>query len=130
MAFFCIDETFRDLPHKPDKKSLKHDENGKYLELGFISPILGLQYADTLQSLADQTGWRIRIADKINQNELFKTAQLLCLQQDITLAKNPSYLPAQQTVQLKLSMPQAEEKLRQIAKQFLEQTGCSCIFLS
>ncbi len=130
MAFFCIDETFRDLPHKPDKKSLKHDENGKYLELGFISPILGLQYADTLQSLADQTGWRIRIADKINQNELFKTAQLLCLQQDITLAKNPSYLPAQQTVQLKLSMPQAEEKLRQIAEQFLEQTGCSCIFLS
>lgn len=130
MAFFCIDETFRDLPHKPDKKSLKHDEHGKYVELGFISPMIGMQYADTLRSLADQIGWRIRIANKINQNELFKTAQLLCLRHEITLAKNPSFLPAQQTVQLKLSMPQAEEKLRQIAEQFLEQTGCSCIFLS
>lgn len=128
MAFYCIDETFRELPHKPDKKSLKHDSQGKYLELGFISPALGMCCAKTLQTLADQIGWRIRIADKTNQNELFKTAQLLCMQHGLSLAKNPSYLPAQQAVQLKLSIQENEDKLRHIADEFQKQTGCCCIF--
>lgn len=128
LAFYCIDETFGELPHKPDKKSLKLDSQGKYLELGFMSPALGMRYAKTLQTLADQTGWRIRIADKTNQNELFKKAQLLCMQHELTLAKNPSYLPAQQAVQLKLSNTETEEKLRSIADEFKEQTGCRCIF--
>lgn len=127
-AFYCIDETFRELPHKPDKKSLKHDSQGKYLELGFMSPALGMRYAKTLQTLAGQIGWRIRIADKVNQNELFKKAQLLCMQHGLTLAKNPSYLPAQQAVQLKLSDTETEEKLKSIADEFQEQTGCRCIF--
>lgn len=130
IAFSCIEETFRELPHKPDKKSLKHDSQGKYLELGFISPSLGMRYATTLQILANQIGWRICIADKVNQNELFQVAQLLCINYGVALAKNPSYLPMQKAVQLKLSEPQAEDILQQIADDFLEQTGCLCTFLT
>lgn len=128
LAFFCIDQTFQKLPHKPDKKSLKQDAGGKYLELGFLSPALGMQYADTLQALADQTGWRIRIADKVNQIELFKTAQLLCSRHGVSLAKNPSYLPAKRAVQLKTAGQEAEEKLQDMAEEFLTQTGCRCLF--
>ena len=128
LAFFCIDQMFQELPHKPDKKSLKQDAEGKYLELGFLSPALGMQYADTLQALADQTGWRIHIADKVNQIELFKTAQLLCIRHGISLAKNPSYLPAKRAVQLKTAGQEAKEKRQDMAEEFLRQTGCCCMF--
>lgn len=128
-AFFCIDEAFRELPHKPDKKSLKNDSAGKYMELGFISPAVGMRYRQALQELADQTGWRIRIADKVNQNELFKAAQLLCKKHGISLAKNPSYLPEQKKIQLKMAVQAAEENMQRMASEFVDETGCECIFL-
>ena len=128
IAFSCIDETFRELPHRPDKKSLKNDPHGKYIELGFISPAIGMRYGQTLQELADQIGWRICIADKVNQNELFKLAQILCMENGIGLAKNPSYLPAQKMVQLKIAAKEPEEKLQKLADAFVEATGCGCIF--
>lgn len=128
IAFSCIDETFHELPHRPDKKSLKNDPRGKYIELGFISPAIGMRYGQTLQELADQIGWRICIADKVNQNELFKLAQILCMENGISLAKNPSYLPAQKMVQLKIAAKEPEEKLQKLADAFVEATGCGCIF--
>ncbi len=127
-AFFCIEETFRELPHRPDKKSLKQDADGKYLEISFISPAIGMQYQETLQTLADQTGWRMRIADKVNQHKLSETAQMLCIRYGTELAKNPSYLPAQKAVQLKFASPYPQELLKSLADEFLEQTGCNCLF--
>lgn len=127
-AFFCIDQTFEELPHKPDKKSLKQDSKGNYLELCFISPMVGRLYEETLQQLADQIGWRIHIADKVNQNALFKIAQLLCMKAEIPLAKNPSYLPKKRMVQLKIQHMEHEEKLRTVEEEFQKQTGCGCIF--
>ncbi len=129
-AFNCIDQTFASLPHRPDKKSLKHDIIGKYLEISFISPAIGHRYHDVLQTLADQTGWRIGIADKVNQNELFKIAQLLCIKYEIPLAKNPSYLPERRVVQLKTSSVMQPQCIAQAAADFLEKTGCECIFVS
>lgn len=128
IAFFCIDQTFEDLPHKPDKKSLKHDSQGSFLELSFISPVIGRRYRAVLQDLADQTGWRIRIADKVNQMELSKTAQLLCMKHNIALAKNPSYLPEQRSIQLRPGNAVDEAVQKQITEAFEEQTGCICIF--
>lgn len=52
LAMACIDEAFSEFPHKPDKKSLKHDSEGKFLELGFISPFAGQRYGEELQTLA------------------------------------------------------------------------------
>ncbi|MCI9440484.1 MAG: MBL fold metallo-hydrolase [Ruminococcus sp.] len=127
-AFFCIDQTFEELPHKPDKKSLKQDSKGSYLELSFISPMVGRMYGETLQMAADQIGWRIHIADKVNQNALFKTAQLLCMKAEIPLAKNPSYLPEKRMVQLKIQKQENDQALQDIAAEFLKQTGCSCTF--
>lgn len=127
-AFFCIDQTFEELPHKPDKKSLKQDSKGNYLELSFISPMVGRRYEETLQMLADQIGWRIHIADKVNQNALFKIAQLLCLKAEIPLAKNPSYLPGKKMVQLRIQHIDNEEKLRGVEEEFQKQTGCGCMF--
>lgn len=128
LAFSCIDQTFADLPHSPDKKSLKQDSQGRYLEVSFTSPMLGRRYHEQLQVLSNQTGWRIRIADKVNQNELFKAAQLLCIKYGLTTVKNPSYLPAQKALQLKLQAAAAPEIQEKFMTEFQEKTGCSCTF--
>lgn len=129
LAFSCIEAAFDELPHKPDKKSLKQDAQGKYLELAFVTPDVGRRYRETLQALASQTGWRIRIADKVNQNALFKAAQMLCMKQGIDLVKNPSYLPEQKMVQLRLKGVVEEEKLRAMEEEFKRRTGCECVFV-
>jgi len=127
-AFLCIDQAFETLPHKPDKKSLKQDAKGKYLEVSFISPFIGCKYQEQLQLLSDQTGWRIHISDKVNQHELIRIAQLLCMKYNIPLAKNPSYLPEKKAIQLKpreLDSPTAQQK---VTAEFQESTGCMCVF--
>lgn len=128
LAFFCIDQAFEALPHKPDKKSLRSDSQGKYLEISFISPMVGCKYQEELQALSNQTGWRIHIADKVNQNALFKAAQLLCLKYGIPLAKNPSYLPEHKTIQLKAQNADNLENQKKVEEEFQEMTGCRCVF--
>lgn len=128
LAFYCIEETFSELPHKPHKKSLKTDPAGKYLELSFISPAIGQQYAETLQTLANQIGWRIRIADKVNQMELFHVAQLLCQRYEIEMQKTPSYLPDKKALQIRTAGQEPEEARIAAADAFLKQTGCRLLF--
>lgn len=129
-AFFRIDRTFEEMSHRPDKKSLKQDSNGKYLEVSFISPMIGRQYREVLQALANQTGWRIRIGDKVNQNTLFKNVQVLCMKYGITPVKNPSYLPQRKTVQVKARGSLEPEKIDLVEKEFRMQTGCGCEVLT
>lgn len=129
LAFACIEQAFAGLEHKPDKKSLKQDSRGKYLELGFISPTVGRRYREALQEISDRTGWRIHIADKISQNELIRISQLLCLKFDIALVKNPSYLPDRKIIQLKTRETAAPEIQKKITEKFRELTGCDCLLL-
>ena len=89
--------------------------------------MIGHQYGEYLQELADQTGWRIRISDKVNQIELIRTAQLLCMKYGIALAKNPSYLPERKTIQLKPGEAADEETQKLLSEEFEILTGCSCI---
>lgn len=128
-AFFCIEEAFQGLEHTPDKKSLKQDLNGKYIELSFISPAVGMRYGKILQQLADKLGWRIRVADKVNQNALFQTAQRLCIKHGVALAKNPSYLPDRRLIQLKAAKEENQEKQREVQQAFEKASGCKCIFI-
>lgn len=129
LAFFCIDQTFEALPHRPEKKSLRQDAHGKYLEIAFISPMIGNRYAAELQALSNQTGWRICIADRVNQNGLLKNAQLLCMKYGISLAKSPSYLPERRAVQMKLREEAPAEILEEVSGAFEELTGCGCTFI-
>lgn len=130
LAFSCMDQEFTGLPHSIEKKSLKQDANGPYLEAAFLSPAIGRIYAQKLQALADRTGWRIRIADKVNQNALFQVAQMLCAQYGIPLVKNPSYLPGKKALRLKVPET-ADPKLQTaIAEEFKRRTGCACEFVS
>ena len=61
--------------------------------------------------------------------EVEKAAQLLCRKAGITLIKNPSWMPQEQIVQLRIQAPDQPEKLREVEEAFQEQTGCACRFL-
>ena len=100
-AFSCIDQSFAGIPDQIEKKSIRQDVKGKYLELSFVSPMVGERYREELQQIADQIGWRIQIADKVNQNALFQMIRMLCAEQGIALAKNPSYIPDRRVVVVK-----------------------------
>ncbi len=128
MAFSYIEQAFEKLTHKPDKKSLKQDAQGKYMEIGFISPMIGRRYAEALQDAANRTGWRLHIAEKVSQNELIRIAQLLCMKYGIVLEKNPSYLPGKKLIQLKTKDSVTAGIQEKIEGKFLEMTGCACIF--
>jgi len=126
LAFYCIDQTFEGLPHRPDKKSLKQDSQGKYLEISFVSPMIGRQYHEVLQRLSDETGWRICIADKVNQNALFKNIQVICMKHGITPVKNPSYLPEKKMVQVKVQGILSVKDVEAVTEEFRDRTGCGC----
>lgn len=128
LAFSCIDCEFSSIPGKPEKKSLKHDTVGKYIELNFLSPEIGLRSRDVIQRCANQTGWRIRIADKVNQTALFQNAVSLCTKYGIGLKKNPSYLPLEKTISLKLSTEIDPEIITKMQEEFFKKTGCPCNF--
>ena len=129
LAFSCIEQSFEGLPDQIEKKSMKQDEKGKYLELSFISPQIGLRYRKELQEIADQIGWRIRIADRVNQNALFQVIRSLCVEHGLTPAKNPSYILDRRAVALKTAGETDLQKQRVVAEAFLEKTGCECEFV-
>lgn len=129
LAFSCIEQSFEKLPGQIEKKSMKQDGRGKYLEFSFVSPQVGLRYRKELQEIADQIGWRIRIADKVNQNSLFQVIRSLCAEHGLTPAKNPSYIPDRRVVAVKIAGEADLEKQTAVAEAFLEKTGCACEFV-
>lgn len=122
MALNSIDKAFEDEKYKPYKKSIKTSGNKKYIELIFISPKIGKKFEEKLGHLCLETGWSIAISDKVNQNELFNIAKLLCDKNNIVLKKNPSYNPSDMS--LSLNIVSGEENFNKIKNEFEEITGC------
>ena len=129
LAFSCIEQSFEGLPDQIEKKSIKQDDRGKYLEFSFVSPMVGLRYTKELQEIANQIGWRIQIADKVNQNALFQIIRTLCAEQGVALAKNPSYISERRTVVVKTTGETDTEKQKAAAEAFQAKTGCACEFM-
>ena len=125
IAFSCIEAEFAGEQIFPCKKGIQSDHQGKYLQISFLSPQLGKKMKDTLQRIANQTGWRIRIADSVNQNKVIALASQICKEHQVMLRKNPSYLPQKQIILLKTAdgWEPAEEVKILITQEILEKTG-------
>ena len=122
VALNLIDKAFEDEEHKPYKKSIKNNHKGKYIELIFISPKIGQKFEEKLGHLCHETGWNIAISDKVNQNEVFNIAKLLCDKNNIFLKKNPSYNPGNRTVSLNITS--GEGNFGNVKEEFEKITGC------
>ena len=60
---------------------------------------------------------------------LFQMIRTLCAEQNVTIAKNPSYIPDRRAVVVKIVGEVDHQKLMGITHTFLEKTGCACEFV-
>ncbi|NMM63353.1 MBL fold metallo-hydrolase [Clostridium sp. P21] len=123
-ALKLIEEGFEKEEFKPYKKGIKSNDKGRYIELSFISPVIGKKYTEKINELAKITGWNMSISSAVNQNEIIKIAQVLCSRKGIVIKKNPSFNPLSLSVELKVENLE-EEKMKVIKEEFQYKTGCS-----
>jgi predicted metal-dependent RNase len=126
-ALNFIDREFESREFKPYRKSIRSDESGKYIELSFITPVIGKKYEKYIERLEDSTGWNIKISDGINQNQIINEVKLLCGIKNIELKKSPSFNMIDSTVTLKLKNSESEEKIQWIKQKIEHDTGCPVI---
>jgi predicted metal-dependent RNase len=124
-ALQYIDMCFSSEEFKPYKKSIKPNT---LIELTFISPMVGHRYENKIKEIAKDIGWNLSISPSSNQSEIIALASSLCLENGITLKKNPSFNPSNYKVTLKITEPFDESLLQDIKKDFEYKTGCSLDF--
>lgn len=123
-AFKLIDEAFVYEEFKPYKKSIKSNNAGKYIELTFISPVIGRNYVRKLEALSKELAWNINIATSVNQNAIINLALQLCYENKVNLKKNPAFNEASLKVILKCDYI-AEDIFLKIKESFERNTGCT-----
>lgn len=122
-ALRTIDKAFAASPHRPYKKSVKTTQDGRYIELSFISKSIGEKYIDIIEKLEEETGYTIVISDSCNQIEIIKIAKALAAEKKILLKKNPSIFLAMGTVEISPSEAVNESVYKNLSQKFHEETG-------
>ncbi len=125
-AITIIESAFDFAPEtwKPSRVKLKTDEKGDYLELKFLTPELGRRQKQTMQSMADATGHRLRIRPNVNTFDLVEIAKKIT-PSSWRLMKQPSLLGDRGVVQVKVGVAPSPDELAEIREQFDELTGFS-----
>ncbi|GCD11522.1 MBL fold metallo-hydrolase [Clostridium tagluense] len=124
VAFQLIDDAFMYEEFKPYKKSIKHNHIGKFIELTFISPIIGRKYLHKFEALSKEIAWNINIATSVNQNAIINLAVQLCDENKVNLKKNPAFNGAALKVILKCENID-EDIFLKIKETFEYNTGCT-----
>lgn len=126
-ALKCIDEYFEVKDDKPYKKSIKSSPDGKYIELAFISPIIGNKYIEDLKHISEIIGWDMAVSSSVNQNEIINIAAGLCRSAGVNLVKNPSFNPADLSIILRVKEDE-DEIFDEMKEHFERLTGCTLKF--
>ncbi len=125
-AYRLITEAFRVAPvsWQPSHMGMKNDNHGKFLELAFITPVIGQRQEQTLTEVSQRIGWRLRIKPQPNQHALGELAMDL-IPTAWRLRRAPSIHPELGVVRAKCAMPPASEDPQVVAlcAQFAEHTG-------
>ncbi|OFI05475.1 ribonuclease [Clostridium acetireducens DSM 10703] len=127
-ALNFIEFSFKDEKFKPYKKSIKRSNTGKYIELSFISPVIGRKYNDKVKKISQKIGWNITISNLANQNEIINTAIRYCSEYNVDLKKNPSFNPSNLTITLKLKNIHDKVNVEKFKVNFQNETGCKLIY--
>ncbi len=122
-ALSLIENVFKEAKHELFKKGIKSDRGGKYIELSFISSVIGENYRCWITDLEKETGWRITINPYTNQMELIQKATELLQEEGISFDRNPGIFQGEGVVRFKLNNPIGEETWNNMQKRFQEETG-------
>lgn len=117
-ALIYIDDFFKDKKDKPYKKSLK---NGNIV-LSFITYEVGMRYLEDIKILENDTGYIVELNKNANMALIFSELSELLTKLELVKVKNPSYLPAENKVAIKIENCR-EEKKEDLKKEFLEKVG-------
>lgn len=126
-CYNLIRQHFQQLPHQPEKMSLKSGADGTFIELRFITPEIGRRYQEGIVKLEDIIKRRINISSSCNQQSLFFIARNL-IEKFGQLKKNPAYYPAEGIVQVTTVEAFGELTKEEIQKTFNEMTGLGLRF--
>ena len=125
-AYRAIEDAFSLAPEawRPSRASLKSDAQGKYIELAFITPRIGERQQRTLQALAAQTGYRLRIKPEPNLQALIETTMKL-IPSTWSLRKQPGIHKEIGAVRIKVDHAPASDDPQwlEVCAQFEELTG-------
>ena len=110
------------------KVGIKTDTAGRYFELTFISPAVAARYEKEIQNMSQETGWRLCFSKSVLQNLVLPAAAESVRAVGLTPLKTPSYMPASNSVQIRLSERDSEKEAK-AAEMILEKTGLMCMFL-
>ncbi|MFN8670953.1 MAG: MBL fold metallo-hydrolase [Candidatus Sericytochromatia bacterium] len=123
-ASALIERAFSDIEHKIYKKSVKINSNGeKYLEVNFISYVVGVRYLNTIKELEHETGWEIVISKNSNQIELIHIINNILKKYNISIKKNPSILENIKKAKVKLNDAIEEIILVKLSDEIFYKTG-------
>ncbi len=123
-AYGEIRKAFQGNFHAPSKVGLK---GGAYIEVAFISPMIGKRYRELLDQLSEQTGWDIRIRPSNNQDQISQVAQALTPEKCV-MRGAPRIYPDRVVVPV-MHVPDESER-DALAIQFEDQTGFAIVWES
>jgi hypothetical protein len=124
-AFVRIEEHFaqRGGP-RPLRKSKRSGPEGPVLELGFITPEVGARYEALLRDLEVETGWPIRVADRVDQQAVLSLVRSR-IPVGWQVQKGPGLDVAGRTVRLKLRASPPPEEVEALQAELRAETGFS-----
>lgn len=117
-AMLYIDQFFSSKDQKPYKKSLK---NGNIV-LSFITYEIGLKYKEELTKLEETIGYNIELNKNANMSLIFSELNSLLNKFDICKIKNPSYLPNENRVSIKIEKCD-DNKINALKQEFYNMVG-------
>ena len=122
-AFQRIRDRFAGRQDVPYKFGLSSDQHGQCIRLFFLSPAQGRRNAELLNALSEEIGWRLVIADSVNQNALMAAARAAMEDNGIAFCKNPSWQPGRGVLQVQVNPEVSEETFAAFAREVEEKTA-------
>jgi Cft2 family RNA processing exonuclease len=128
-AFRVITKSFMDLPQtaRPYRTSLKAGLDKQYIELAFLTPIVGKRCDARIAELSRELNWEIRIKPEPNAHALMDVLSKLIPAE--WRAKAPGLFAEQEMVRIKGANvpPESSAEWEEIAGRFLEVSGYKLI---
>lgn len=120
-AFSMVAEIFAASQSPPYKNRKKFDHEGEYIELAFVTPEIGDAQKDLIEKFSEVTGWRTVVSPVANQDALKNLAKTI-VTGHAALRKEPSFLPIEKTVRIKVEAFPDGSILESLLREFAERT--------
>lgn len=122
-ALWLIDEAFKETEDRIYRKSIKTEGTGKFIELFFISPVIGNKYKSVISGLERATAWQIRCSSAINQFEVINAGRRIFEETGIKLTKNMSLHTSELRAEIFINPGYDPQWLEEASSKFTKATG-------